>query len=436
MDSSDSSAPTSNSRSVIQRVFDWIATGIKVLFGLACLGAGFVGLAIAGGVLGGDLPYWALGMSLVSLGALTLGGTILVRLWTSEDDSSSAQKDPPPSTERERAAARDETPPSDDAPKRSSGEEPHLLSGIADLIGWAISGVVSLWFVAYVSAFLGGGVYLGYWALRMYRDEGFSLKVVLLGGGALLVLGLVGAFVLSWWRQRRESRHSYEKAPGAYRRAWSSPRMEATGCLPSVEVLGGFASTSIESWRNVLMWTILAWTAVVLLAVYTGWAAAFLAAPIAASGAFFALLLYRGARHRLRHGTAVFEMDTWPATMGDRLSGTVDTGVPLDDRPSDGFHVVLTCYERKGRSSYRTRWYAEDQVSGQPGPEGTLSLPVAFDLPDDEPPSTLERTSTRTIWRLEVQTDALDPPYHPYFDVPVFPADAPAKNHAAATERG
>ena len=41
-----------NGRSAIQRILDWIATGIKVLFGLGCLGAGFVGLAIAGGVLG------------------------------------------------------------------------------------------------------------------------------------------------------------------------------------------------------------------------------------------------------------------------------------------------------------------------------------------------------------------------------------------------
>lgn len=259
-----------------------------------------------------------------------------------------------------------------------------------------------------------------------------------MGGLSLLMLGIVGSFGLKGWRQWRSSKQAYENEPGAYRRAWSTRQIAPGGFQFEKQLLGGLMSVSAESWVRPFIGSAIPGTIVGLILYFLppyGW---FLAVPVLASGGHSFYLLYHVLRTRFRYDGAAFVMNESPAVLGDVLSGTIETGIPVQDRPADGFHVILSCYERGPGSSsqsrsYETHWYTEAQAEGKMGADGTITLPVHFDLPGDQPPSSLKKTSTRILWRLEVNASEADPPFKPYFDLPVFPAEAPAEPDAKAT---
>lgn len=325
-------------------------------------------------------------------------------------------------------------------PEKPSSDERGPLSELSSVAGEATSKaadvIAGLWFFAYVSAFLISGLLAVREAVLMYRDQGFGGGTIFMGGLALLLLGIVSSFALKGWRQWRASKQTYEKDPGTYRRAWRTERLSPTGFRFTKKLLGGFTSLSAESWVRPFIGSAVtaafAGLIIYLFPPYYGWIAA---APVLAGGFHSFYLLYHILRIRIQYDGVAFVMDDPPATLGSTLSGTLETGLPVPDRPPDGFHVVLSCYERRPGSSdqsqaYETHWYAEAQADGQMDAEGTTTIPVDFDLPDDQPPSSLRKTSTRILWRLEVNASEADPPFKPYFDLPVFPAEVPVEPDA------
>ena len=325
--------------------------------------------------------------------------------------------------------------------EKPSPDERGPLSELSSVAGKATSKaadvIAGLWFFAYVSAFLISGLFAVREALLMYRDQGFGGGAAVMGGLALLLLGIVGSFALKGWRQWRASKQTYEEAPGAYRRAWQTERISPTGFRFKKKLLGGFTSLSAESWVRPFIGSAVTGTIVGLILYFLPPLAWILAVPVVASGFHSFYLLYHVLRSRFWYDGVAFVMDDPPAILGSTLSGTIETGMPVTERPPDGFHVVLSCYERGPGSSsqsrsYETHWYTEAQAEGQMGADGTTAIPADFDLPDDQPPSSLKKTSTRILWRLEVNASDADPPFNPYFDLPVFPAEAPDESDAKA----
>jgi hypothetical protein len=393
MPASDSSSPPTEDRSVVDRLIDWIVTGVKGLFGVACLSKGGV-IGLLAMLALEENPYWALGLGSVSVACLALGGWILFRL------------------------------AADDAEQDRTGFM-RLVDELAGLISWGMWGAVSLVSVLYVSGFLLAAGYLGSWALRVYRDSGIGGPFLLVAGMTLLFMVVPGKFALAQWRQWRTSRLSYADNPGDVRRTWAGPELQTSGLPLRVDILGGVLSQTVRSWPRVIAGVVATWGATGLVLVYAPtFAFQLFSLPIAAGGAYSTLLLYEGLRHRRRYGQAAFEMAPFPAPLDGRLQGLVDTGVPLADRPPDGFHVVLSCYEQRSRKNLKTLWYTEAQCPGKPTANSTLAVRVDFELPEGQPPASLQPMPSGVIWRLELRCDALDPRYEQSLDVPIYPADA------------
>lgn len=144
------------------------------------------------------------------------------------------------------------------------------------------------------------------------------------------------------------------------------------------------------------------------------------------------LLGWRGYKllRRRDFGATTFEMDTLPGAIDGPLCGTLYTGIPVEEAPEDGFRVTVACRRRRtheGNVKYNLLWQDEKQFEGVPSEDGTLNVPVGFELPQEPPPSTPEKTSERVMWTVKVSADVSGGSYTAVFEIPVFPVkSAPA----------
>ncbi|HEY8470330.1 MAG TPA: hypothetical protein VIL18_11840 [Longimicrobiales bacterium] len=153
-----------------------------------------------------------------------------------------------------------------------------------------------------------------------------------------------------------------------------------------------------------------------------------------------ALLVYALTmrRHRRKFGRSQLVLERTPAFLGDVLSGEVESGIREDTAPLRGFHIRLRCVHRwkelrrgtGGTTGDTIRRLdvlceAEQWTDGRVRAEdGGLSIPVRFELPADQPPTTLPAGGEGIVWQLEVtaEMDGLD--YREEFEVPVLAEQA------------
>jgi len=165
---------------------------------------------------------------------------------------------------------------------------------------------------------------------------------------------------------------------------------------------------------------------------------------LAAVLALFAglLLVYAWSmrRHRQKFGRSQLVLERTPAFLGDVLSGEVETGIREDAAPLGGFHVRLRCMHRwkelrrgtGGTTGDTIRridvlWEAEQQTDGRVRAEdGGISIPVRFELPADQAPTTLPPSDRGVVWVLAVTAEMEGLDYRAEFEVPVLPRSAGA----------
>ncbi|MEM9292039.1 MAG: DUF3592 domain-containing protein [Acidobacteriota bacterium] len=142
-----------------------------------------------------------------------------------------------------------------------------------------------------------------------------------------------------------------------------------------------------------------------------------------------ATLIYSLLRRR-KYGTSELRLATFPAVLGSSFGGIVEISKQLD--PPEGFHIHLACLEQRRSSSggkskssaEKAVWEAEQVINRDmlASDRSRTAIPVYFDLPSEERPSSDEPGETRVFWRLTVSAAVPGVDYQGKFEVPVFPA--------------
>jgi hypothetical protein len=145
-------------------------------------------------------------------------------------------------------------------------------------------------------------------------------------------------------------------------------------------------------------------------------------------GLGFLVAVIRGMLARRRFGDCFFELAQVPAPLGGTLDGEIQTARPL--KLEQGLQLKLTCLRRTVSGSGDNRstqesilWQDEkmfrNDASLPTNDSGGTGIPVHFQLPAEQPESSLRGNST-IIWRLEAKAKMAGPDFSAVFEVPVF----------------
>ncbi len=128
-----------------------------------------------------------------------------------------------------------------------------------------------------------------------------------------------------------------------------------------------------------------------------------------------------------KYGESVLAMASVPGVIGGALRGVVQTNVNL--RPEEGFHLTLSCINRRTSGSGKSRT-THEHVLWQDArvmkreileQDPTQShIPVLFAIPYDARASDDEDSNNQIIWRLEATAKVPGADYTAQFEVPVF----------------
>ena len=147
-----------------------------------------------------------------------------------------------------------------------------------------------------------------------------------------------------------------------------------------------------------------------------------------AIGVGFVWSVVKDTLHKQKYGVSSLVMETMPGRLGEPLRAHVRTPLRVDRLPDEGIQVQVSCYRRKlrnGRGQMILQWQEDEYVGEQALSHGSdgLEVPVAFDLPADQPPSTPKETAKRILWEVDVTAAVSGLNYDVSFEIPVFPPD-------------
>ncbi len=138
--------------------------------------------------------------------------------------------------------------------------------------------------------------------------------------------------------------------------------------------------------------------------------------------------------HSRKFGENFLVLERTPVLLGRDVSGEVESGVPAESPPADGFRVRLRCVhrwqetiDRRGdRTTRQTRyrrdtlWEDEHRTAGRRDPaRGTLNIPVRFRLPTNQPSSSIPDAEEGIVWEVVVTAQMRGLDYSARFEIPV-----------------
>lgn len=306
------------------------------------------------------------------------------------------------------------------------------LAIVAVGIGLTVDDPAGLFVIGFGLVFVG----VGYLAWRLFRTppgmKAVAVSSLTVGGRSQTTLIHVDA-------------DASEAEVEAARAGWTAEQLAArpdwaAGRIAADEARG----------RNVMFYAAGLWAVLAVGLGAAAWFAAddffWFAAAIAGLGAIGLAVGGIVRRRRLaKFGASHLVLAALPARLGATLEGRVESGIGPRAAPAGGFTVTLRCvhrYERTVRTGDNRRterhrdvlWQAETQAEGRhvarhPG----LVVPVAFDVPADQPASTLGG-GDGILWELAISAAVPGLDYAATFELPVLAPEAtpPARSPAPA----
>ncbi len=260
-------------------------------------------------------------------------------------------------------------------------------------------------------------------------------KRILIGKGSQTVKGILG-YSAQFTGHRyiyvdqntpeseiEQMQKNWLEKPWTQRADWAEGKIVQQG-PGSMRLLFGFT----------ILWNVIAW-GIAAFGIISDWGMDevpwfLLVFPLIGIG--IAIMTVRTWIRRRKFGISVLELQTVPASPGDWLRGTVQTGVPVKNQTAKEFRLRLVCAKR---STYRDQdgdrriseeniWHEDQTVfGGISGTSPTFTVSVNMAIPPDLPSTKLYPEDDRTLWRLEITAALRGVNYAAQFEVPVFNQD-------------
>ena len=196
--------------------------------------------------------------------------------------------------------------------------------------------------------------------------------------------------------------------PWTQRQAWRSRHLPAHADVQTVFKLGGLIFGGV----GVFVLGKMAYAALTLTAYRVSGenlvlGVVFLGIGLVLGGIHFVQVV----RSRLAE-QAELTLYTMPVPLGETLRGVVQTGLPAPSADPVDVRVRLGCYKKTrstdsdGDTVIKTRSLWEEERIFQSIVRGTSppyhEVPVVFDVPDNQPPTTVQASQTPRFWRVRV----------------------------------
>jgi len=213
----------------------------------------------------------------------------------------------------------------------------------------------------------------------------------------------------------------WSEKPWTQRKDWAEGKVIQEGAQ-SLGLLIGFT----------ILWNAISWGITGIFFISEGGAggASFFILIFPFIGILLITTTFRAWIRKRKFGISVMHLDTLPAYLGDRLRGSIETGVSALDDPARSFRVRFLCAQRKSsrdsegkkRVSEKELWNNEQEVYAQLSESMmTLNVSIHFSVPPDLPPTELIPADDRILWRVNISCKVPGVDYAAQFEVPVYP---------------
>jgi hypothetical protein len=193
-----------------------------------------------------------------------------------------------------------------------------------------------------------------------------------------------------------------------------------------------------------LIWNAVAWPTALPILTGSDEPTRFIALILPGIGVLLVLAAIKSLRAGLTFGETVFTMETFPGTVGGRLTGVVQTRITPAMAQGVFFTATLRCARRTLRTNrdgpshdIEPLWETSAKVPARVVRNArgeTVALRIDLPIPPDVRPTTLNDASDCIVWFLDVAGNTSGTPFAAEMEVPIFDLRT-AEERAAATPK-
>ncbi len=292
----------------------------------------------------------------------------------------------------------------------------------------------------FATPFAGVGVITGFIAVREMMANGLSGQFLFMTMFALVFgsagFGLIYLAFIGGKEQKKIDalQAQHPDAPWMWRTDWAAGRIES-----------GTKASIVMPWVFAIMWNLISAPVLVLVPPHVAENRAILLVfmfPVI--GVFLLIGAIKQTVAAKKFGTSYLELASVPGVIGGKLRGVIQTR--FSPTSESRARLMLTCFKSvttgsgDDRSTSEHILWREERAFGPSeigvGPIGA-SIPVDFDIPDDQPATNSNNSSDQIIWRVHATAELPGLDYAGQFDVPVFrTAATPATHQALPVKEG
>lgn len=255
-----------------------------------------------------------------------------------------------------------------------------------------------------------------YWAQTVF------CLIFTMAGSAVILVGWLGR---KWAGEEEDLKEAHPHEPWKWNSNWRSKTLKNSNRMMFWMLFGG-----------TIMWNLMG--SLILSVMHEEVIEgrnylALIALTMPAAGVFMIWKTWQIYQRTRRFGETYLSLETHPAALGYYLRGGLHINSPLPDDAVfevklNAIHLYVSRSGQNRRTSKHIKWQDQQILPATRSRSGKGStLPIYFDLPRAQAPTSYPNADETYLWRLDVRSKLDGADYKQSFDIPVYdPKDFPA----------